>query len=202
MKTRRAWRNSLKRRPVPRRRGRIATASAAAVAALRGRRARVAVGAVALVLALSVLWLFNGEEEPGLPDPRARQYSQFDACLLTGEKGVTAGTPAAPVWKGMQRASLDTRARVTYVPVTGEQSAANAELFLNSLVQRRCEMIVAVGAAQVEAVESGAGRHPKIRFAVVGEGEGAANVTVVKPGSGAGEGVAEAVRDAVDSAGS
>ncbi|MGH3190248.1 MAG: hypothetical protein ACRDPY_35980 [Streptosporangiaceae bacterium] len=44
----------------------------------------------------------------GAPAPSARQYLGFDACLLTGSRGLT-GPQAAQAWAGMQDASLATR---------------------------------------------------------------------------------------------
>ncbi|MFI6207112.1 BMP family ABC transporter substrate-binding protein [Streptomyces sp. NPDC051041] len=172
--------------------------TAVVTGALRGRRGWAATGgAAAVALALAGMWLFDGEQA-GPPDPRARQYTEVDACLLTGEKGILPGTPAAPVWKGMQEASLRTRARVNYVPVTGPQSVDNVRPFFNSLVQRRCEVVLAVGDAQVRVTRSDAGKHPEVRFVLVGdEVSGGGNVVVVKPDAQLAESVADAVRRAV-----
>ncbi|MEU9144911.1 BMP family ABC transporter substrate-binding protein [Streptomyces sp. NPDC048349] len=169
--------------------------------ALRGRAGWAAGSAAVLVLGLVGVWLFVGGGQDGPPDPRARQYKEFDACLLTDEKGIVSGSAAAPVWEGMQKASLETRARVTYVPVVGEPSAANARPFFNSLMQRKCDVVLAVGAAQVEATEAGAKEHPKARFVVVDGAGSAGNVTVVKSGDGLAETVADAIRRAVKDAG-
>jgi basic membrane lipoprotein Med (substrate-binding protein (PBP1-ABC) superfamily) len=158
------------------------------------------VGSV-VVLGLVGAWLFIGEQDVP-PDPRARQYKEFDACLLTGEKGVGRGTLAASVWEGMQEASLETRARVNYVPVMGPQSVENTRPFFNSLIQRQCDVVLAVGASQVQVTQAAAGSHPEVRFVVVGgtsgrEAAGAGNVTVAKPDEGLKETVAEAIRHAV-----
>ena len=50
----------------------------------------------------------------GSAPPRARQYLAFNACLLTGSRGL-AGPQAAQAWAGMQDASLATRAKVEYL---------------------------------------------------------------------------------------
>ncbi|AXG79736.1 BMP family ABC transporter substrate-binding protein [Streptomyces paludis] len=168
-----------------------------------------ATAAVVLAVALGAVavWQFTGDDGGPAPlDTRARVYREVDACLLTGERGVTAGTPAAPVWEALREASLSTRARVNYVPVTGEQTTANAEPFLNTLIQRRCAVVLAVGAPQVAVVESGAARHPEVRFVVVGDGgdgggSGAAdNVITANSGAGLEKTVTSVIQQAVKDA--
>lgn len=200
MKTRRTWRKH-PNHPESGSGALLGRVLAAVSGASRGRSGRMAGGAVVLVLALVGGWLFIGGEESGPPDPRARQYKEFDACLLTDEKGIVSGAAAAPVWDGMQEASLETRARVTYVPVVGEPSADNARPFFNSLMQRKCDVVLAVGASQVEVTQAGAKEHPKARFVVVDGAQTAGNVTVAKSGDRLKETVADAIRRAVEASG-
>lgn len=203
MRTRRAWRG---RTPAPRRRmPRVRVALASVAALSRGRRGAWTAGGVLLVVcALVAVWVFGGDDEAASPpDARARQYRNVDACLLTGEDGIGAGTPAAAVWQGMEAFSGDTRVRVTHVPVMGEQSAANALPHLNGLIQRDCEVVLATGRAQTEAVRKAAAGHPRVRFVVVGPearggGAEAGNVTAVAPGDDVPDEVAKAVRRAVN----
>lgn len=209
-RTRRTWRNRpAKSRPGAARRVSLVVrpALAAAWSAVRSRRGRwVAGGTVVVALAVVAgVLLFPGERS-GPPDTRAREYRDVNSCLLTGEQGITAGTPAAPVWAGMQKASLETRTRVSYVPVMGEQSVQNALPHLNSLLQRKCAVVVAVEDSQVEAVRGEAGSHRAIRFVVVSgadaatadgeEGRGTpGNVTVVvETGSGLEDRIAGIIR--------
>ncbi|MEU9318567.1 BMP family ABC transporter substrate-binding protein [Streptomyces sp. NPDC048295] len=193
------------------RRPRVRQALAAAASAVRGRRALWAAGG-ALLLAgcvlLGVRW-FGGTDPANPPDTRARQYRDFDACLLTGDQGIAAGSPAAPVWAGMQQGSADTRARVTYLPVMGEQTTANAQPHMNSLMQRGCGIVLAVGPAQREAARTAAKRHPETPFVVIGgvsaersqaEGE-PGNLTRVASGEGLSGQVADEIRRAVKNAG-
>ncbi|WP_460353104.1 hypothetical protein [Actinoallomurus acanthiterrae] len=50
------------------------------------------------------------------------------------------------------------------------------------MIQRRCDVILAVGAARVSAVTAEAAQHPKTRFVVAGPG-GGRNVTSVEADS-------------------
>ncbi|MEV8463599.1 MULTISPECIES: hypothetical protein [Streptomyces] len=102
------------------------------------------------------------------------------------------------MWQGMQEASLDTRARVTYIPVMGPQTADNVRPFFNSLMQRQCEIVLAVGGPQVEVIRADAGKHRDVRFVVVdGEASGAASIAVAKPDVNLKDTIADDVRQAV-----
>ncbi|MFI1657747.1 BMP family ABC transporter substrate-binding protein [Streptomyces sp. NPDC020472] len=159
---------------------------AATAGALRGRAGWALGSVLVILLGLFGVWRFANTDDAGTPpDTRARAYKDYDACLLTDDKGIVTGAPAAPVWEGMQAASLDKRIRVTFVPVMGEQSVANARPFLNGLVQRDCEIVVASGAPQVKAAEAAAGKNPEVRFVTVGEGGGAAHANVARVAPGA-----------------
>src|ERR1700741_4589429 len=68
----------------------------------------------------------------------------------------------------MQDASTATRAKVSYLAVTGPQTEGNALPYVNTLLQRQCSLIIGVGEPEVDAVESAAKNHPAARFAVVG----------------------------------
>lgn len=116
------------------------------------------------------------------PPTRARQYLAFTACLLTDSDGV-AGSPAAQVWAGMQDASLTTHAKAEYLPVYGT-TAASAQPYLASLIQRRCGMVLAVGTAQVSALTADAGRYPRVRFVAISAAPDSRGVTTVDPADG------------------
>ncbi|MGW4673937.1 hypothetical protein [Streptomyces sp. NPDC004324] len=169
---------------------------------LGGRTVALLTGAVVVVAAVAVTGYFLSRTETArhLPDTRARSYKDVDACLLTGKDGITAGTTAAQVWEGMQDASLTTHARVSYVPVTGEQSAANAGPYLNGLLQRSCDLVLAAGGPQVTAAERAAPLHRTVDFVLVDDGgsgpkstgsarnadsgKGSGNITFARPGDG------------------
>ncbi|CAM5452786.1 hypothetical protein [Streptomyces aurantiogriseus] len=167
---------------------------------LRGRTIALTAGAfaVAAALAVTAVLLFAHDDRPPVPATRARAYTDVDTCLLTGERGITAGTPAATVWQGMQDASLKTHARVSYAQVTGEQSVGNARPFLNGLLQRSCDVVLAVGTPEVTAAEQTAPRYKKVAFVLVGGAHAGANVTTVGAGEGLRAEVAEAVERTTD----
>lgn len=116
----------------------------------------------------------SGDEEP-----RARQYRDVVACLLTDDKGLNSPA-AASVWAGMQDASLATLARVQYLEVDGAQTAKNAETFLASLAHGKCVLVLAVGEAPIGALTDGAERFPQTKFVAVGTGKSASNVSVLE----------------------
>ncbi|MFD8015558.1 BMP family ABC transporter substrate-binding protein [Streptomyces sp. NPDC058955] len=196
MKTRRTWRTRA-RKTEPR--STAPDALAAAAGMLRGRAGWALGSVLVLLLGLLAARLVSGAAGDGggtPPDTRSRAYADRDACLLTDERGIVSGAPAAPLWEGMQRASADGRVRVTYVPVMGERTVANARPFLNGLVQRDCEIVVASGPAQVAAATEAAAKNGGVRFVVVDEGSGSGaapgNVTRIAAGGKAG-GEVEAV---------
>jgi len=132
---------------------------------------------VVLGLVLAVVLWPRGRD---LPPPRARVYTDASACLLTDSSGV-AGQQASAVWAGMQAASVRTRTRVSYLDVAGDDSVANAVPYVNTLVQRRCGLIIGVGPSEVGAIRQRATSFPAVRFAVVGSGSGQ-NLTSLAPG--------------------
>ncbi|MFF9392888.1 type 1 periplasmic-binding domain-containing protein [Streptomyces griseoluteus] len=205
MKTRRGWRANNKA-PENRYKLVLLRAMTAAARLSRDRRAWIAAGAVLLVAVVAGVWVHLAGRQDGPPDTRARQYKEFDACLLTGDKGIAQGTDAASAWQGMQQASLETRARINYVPVTGAQSVANTEPFLNSLMQRHCGVLVAVGAPQARVAREAAANHAEVRFVLVDGASSATrgpekNVTVAKPGDALPETVAAVIERAVEASG-
>jgi basic membrane lipoprotein Med (substrate-binding protein (PBP1-ABC) superfamily) len=174
---------------------------------LGGRGVAMVAGAVIVAVAVAVTGylLSRTDTKRQVPDTRARHYKDVDACLLTGKDGITAGTTAAEVWQGMQDASLKTHARVSYVPVTGEQSAANARPYLNGLLQRSCDVVVATGRPELTAATQTAPQHQKVDFVLVGDAgadsTGAKNITVTRVGDGLRAEVAGVVEREVEARG-
>jgi basic membrane lipoprotein Med (substrate-binding protein (PBP1-ABC) superfamily) len=130
--------------------------------------------ALAVVAGVVVWMVWPAGEEP----PRARQYREAVACLLTDDRGITS-PQAAAVWSGMQDASVQTLVRVQYLQVAGAQTKQNAETFLGTLVQSKCAVILAVGKPPLEALPAIAAQFPDRRFVAIGGSATGSNVSSV-----------------------
>lgn len=142
---------------------------------LSGRRRVSALMAAGVLVIGAVLWATLSSTGP---KPRSRKYLAFKACLLTDAQGVT-GKEAAPVWSGMERASLKTRAKVQYLPAFGPATTANTQPYLHTLIQQQCNVIVAVGAGPVAAATAEAPNNPHIDFDIVAGDTTGRNVTTL-----------------------
>jgi hypothetical protein len=157
----------------------------------------LAAGAVVVLgVAGLVAWLVWPRPAP----PHARQYLSVSACLLTDQAGIVAGSPAAPVWAAMESASLATHVMVSYLPATGPSDVTP---MLNTLVQRRCGVIIATGAASSEVIAAGKA-NPHQRFLLVAAPGAAASAassnTVVIPQSDAAGRIDQVIRSLAASA--
>lgn len=155
---------------------------------IRQRRLGTA-AAGALIIAVIMLGVLAPSDEA----PRARQYRSAKACLLTGSQGI-GDEKAAPIWAGMQRASLRSQVKVQYLAVTGPESVAAARPFLGALVNLKCDLILAGGSMPATAVDSAANDFRENKFVVVGVTSGHPNVTGI---SAAGSKVSEEVEQVV-----
>ncbi len=126
--------------------------------------ASAASAVLAAVLAGWALW-----PRPA-PAPQACQYLNATACLLTGPGGVVPGAPAVPAWTAMEKASLATHVMVSYLPAT---APANVAVLLNTLVQRRCGVIITDGAPPAQVARA-ARANPRQRFLLVASAGAAA----------------------------
>jgi hypothetical protein len=135
-----------------------------------------AVAALGAFVAAWAVW-----PSPAVVAPGARHYLDVSACLLTGSSGVAPGTPGARAWHAMQSASLASHVMVSYLPGTGP---ADVPALLNTLVERRCGVIVVTSASRIQ-VTSAAKANPGRHFilvtsgAVVGPAAVPANTVVV-----------------------
>ncbi len=121
----------------------------------------VALAAAAVFITAWVLWPRPAPATVAVP--QARQYLDVSACLLTGSSGVTPGTAGAQAWRAMQSASRASHVMISYLPGTGP---ADVPALLNTLVERRCGVIVVTGASRVQ-VASAAKANPGRRFVLV-----------------------------------
>lgn len=96
---------------------------------------------VAAVASVLVLARPSASRRPA-PGAQARVYLNATACLLTNPSGIAPGGPGAPVWGAMEKASLATHVMVSYLPASGP---AEVPVLLNTLVERRCGVIIAAG---------------------------------------------------------
>ncbi|WP_327004359.1 hypothetical protein OHA72_56545 [Dactylosporangium sp. NBC_01737] len=152
-------------------------------------------GGAALLVAIVLVVVSWPDRAPEL---REREYLQFTACLLTPSDGVRDAA-AEPVWKAMQDASLQTRAKVQYLEISDAQTVDNAVTFLNSLAQGGCDLIFAAGDLPVRAVVKGAPAFPAKRFITVGTSKAGPNVSTVDAAAPH-DGVVRTITDAVAAA--
>src|SRR2546430_3113893 len=110
------------------------------------RRWWVWVGVAVVVLAVGVGWALWPDSKD--PPPRARQYLNYTACLLTDGKGL-AGPGASAVWAGMQDVSLATHVKVQYLQVAGEETAGQRPPLLNGLIHAPWAVGFALGPAKL-----------------------------------------------------
>ena len=82
----------------------------------------------------------------------------------------------------MQRASAQTSAKVSFLEAIGPADADNISSYLNTLLQRRCDVVLAAGAPQVAAVVAEASSAPGTHFIVVGAPSPGANVASLTVG--------------------
>jgi hypothetical protein len=127
----------------------------------RGMVFKAAIAAVAAMAAFAAAWAFW--LSPAGP-PRARQYLDVSACLLTGPSGIAPGTPGAQAWHAMQSASVASHVMVSYLPGMGP---AGVPVMLNTLIERQCRVIVVTAATRTQ-VAAAAKANPGRRFILVG----------------------------------
>ncbi|WP_211588759.1 BMP family ABC transporter substrate-binding protein, partial [Allorhizocola rhizosphaerae] len=142
----------------------------------------IGIAALGVVLAV-VAWFAYPGPQPA-EQPRAREYRDYDVCLLTGDQGM-AEPETKQVWDGLQQVSLQTKVRVSFLEVSGEQTEARAAQFVATQVQQRCGIIVAVGRHQVAAATAAAARYPDVRFVAINGTAAGPNLFNVSAGDSA-----------------
>ena len=133
-----------------------------------------AVVGVVLAGAAVVAWAVWPASTSGAA-PQARQYLSASACLLTGAGGVSPGTDGARAWSAMESASVSSRVMVSHLP---SSTPADVPDLINTLIERRCGVIVVTGAS-LNQVTSAARANPKPRFILVTDGTSAGPVSVL-----------------------
>jgi basic membrane lipoprotein Med (substrate-binding protein (PBP1-ABC) superfamily) len=148
-------------------------------------------GATVAVVAIAVLWA--AWPAPQAPAPRARQYLDVTACLLTDEHGLS-GPTASGVWAAMQDASAATRVRVQYRTPAKTETAEDVAPYLTSMALARCDLIVTTDRASATAAQRAAKQFPRTTFYVIGGDHRESNVI---PIGGTGDQVPAQVRAAI-----
>lgn len=85
----------------------------------------------------------------------------------------------------MQQASKTTAARTSTLAITGAQTLANAESYLNTLALQGCQTVVGAGELPDQAIKARASAFPRTRFIAVtttAAAQTAANLTLL-PGT-------------------
>ncbi|MGW4897678.1 BMP family ABC transporter substrate-binding protein [Kitasatospora sp. NPDC004240] len=136
--------------------------------------------------------LLFGQDEDEAPPARAREYTATQACLLTDPFGV-GGVEAAEVWAAMQDSSAATKAKVSSLPVIGDRTVGNAVPYANTLITRKCDVVLGASKVETEALAQIAPVHPGVRFIVVGDTPPAGNLTVIARNAGTKAAVSEAL---------
>jgi hypothetical protein len=130
------------------------------------------VGAVVLI-AVVLTWLLWPEDERRTP--RAEQFRDVDVCVLVGQAGITA-EPTASAWSALREVAAEAEVRLSYLTVAGPQTQAQAQLFVPTLVQQGCDVIVGSGQIPAAAVRELSGTYPDLALLTVESDADAAGV--------------------------
>ncbi|MFJ5535172.1 BMP family ABC transporter substrate-binding protein [Streptomyces sp. NPDC093261] len=133
----------------------------------------------ALVAAGLLVWLavalLTG---PGTPKIVANNISRnFRACLINGQQDASM---AQPVWSSLQKAASGAAVNAQHIQVPKGSTAASLP-YVNSLVQRRCGLIISVGPELHDAVATAARHNPHQRFITMGPAVKLPNVRNFSP---------------------
>ncbi|WP_344667240.1 BMP family ABC transporter substrate-binding protein [Catenulispora yoronensis] len=165
---------------------------------VRDRRFGVAVLSVVVLAALAVLVATltsgRGGSRPAAESPRARQFAAFTQCLLTDPAGLDSPA-AAPLWAAMQEASSKTAAKSQYLALPAGVQPDEAKTYVNSLVVRGCDVILAADGTPGTVAGEAAADHPTRHFLLAGGAAPSGNTAVVRAGAGSAV-VAKALTDA------
>jgi basic membrane lipoprotein Med (substrate-binding protein (PBP1-ABC) superfamily) len=136
----------------------------------------------ALVVAAAVVVSVVVLSPAGKPTVDGGRYLAFTSCLLTDSRGLAA-QPASSAWAGLEDVAGSTRMQVHYLTVPA--SATSAAPYLAGLMAQGCDVVVAAGQAQAQAVQADAHLFARVRFLVVGGSASGPNVSVVhgQPGN-------------------
>jgi basic membrane protein A len=90
--------------------------------------------------------------------------SDFKACMVTDTGGIDDKSFNASAWKGMQDAQTGGKAQASYVTSTSENDYVPN---INSLIAKKCKLVVTVGGLMGDATKAAAEKNPDQKFAIV-----------------------------------
>jgi basic membrane protein A len=90
--------------------------------------------------------------------------SNYLACMVTDTGGIDDKSFNASAWKGMKDAEAAGKAKVQYVTSTSENDYTPN---INSLIAKKCQLVVTVGGLMGDATKAAAGTNPNQKFAIV-----------------------------------
>ena len=99
--------------------------------------------------------------------------ASFTACMVTDTGGIDDHSFNSAAWAGMQAAQAAGKATVSYVQSTTENDYVPN---INSLVAKKCGLIVTVGGLMGDATTSAAKSNPSQHFAIVDSASVGSNV--------------------------
>ncbi|REE98283.1 nucleoside-binding protein [Thermomonospora umbrina] len=121
---------------------------------------RLAAGAVGLALVLAGCGSAPEDDDNG----SGTGGSKLSACMVTDTGGIDDRSFNAASWAGMQAASKSTGAKVQYSASTSENDYVPN---INSLISKKCGLIISVGGLMAEATGQAAKANPNQKFAIV-----------------------------------
>ncbi len=99
---------------------------------------------------------------------------KYAACMVTDTGGIDDKSFNASAWKGLQEAkAANSNIDISYVSSTTEQ---DYQPNLTQLVQKKCDLIIAVGGLMSDATTAVAKQNPNSQFAIIDSGSTLSNV--------------------------
>ncbi|MYW04228.1 BMP family ABC transporter substrate-binding protein [Streptomyces sp. SID3343] len=135
------------------------------------RVSKVTAAAVGVTLALTATAACGSKPKDDKKDNGASsapggtaQKVDFKACMVTDTGGVDDRSFNASSWAGLQKAKAELGVDVKYITSQTENDYVPN---LNSLVNDKCNLIVAVGGLMADATKAAAATHKDQKFAIV-----------------------------------
>ena len=135
------------------------------------RRTLAAIGVTALIVAaagaVAYFTLRPAPQARAYPPARTRTTINFTACLVESTAGTGTTPQSQSAWQGLLDAQKSTDIRVQTFNAPGAETAANAQIAVNTLALRGCNLVAAATPLEDEVVERQAHLYVNTEFAVV-----------------------------------